>query len=77
MLKIEKTTAVNEVMVASAVSVAHSAPEESLQTDEGSSQTDEGFVEPKLHFFKRKVTYEVSRKLSIRSEIIPSPGVKR
>ncbi len=55
LLKIEKATAVNEVMVASAVSVAHSAPD-----DDQSSQTDEGFVEPKHHFFKKKVTYEVS-----------------
>lgn len=53
MLEIEKATAVNEVMVASSVSVAHSAPDQF-------SENDEGFVEPKDHFFKKKVTYEVS-----------------
>jgi len=53
LLEIEKATAVNEVMVASSVSVAHSAPDQF-------SENDEGFVEPKDHFFKKKVTYEVS-----------------
>ena len=54
MLEIEKATAVNEVMVVSSVSVAHSAP------DQTSENHDEGFVEPKHHFFKKKDTYEVS-----------------
>ena len=53
LLEIEKATAVSEVMVASSVSVAHSAPDQL-------SENDEGFVEPKHHFFKKKVTYEVS-----------------
>lgn len=53
LLEIEKATAVNEVVVASSVSVAHSAPDQT-------SENDEGFVEPKHHFFKKKVTYEVS-----------------
>ena len=53
LLEIEKATAVNEVMVASSVSVAHSAPDQT-------TENDEGFVEPKHHFFKKKVTYEVS-----------------
>lgn len=60
MLKIEKASAVNEVMVASNVSVVHSAPDQS-------SQTDEGFVEPKHHFFKKKVTYEVSSSTSVNN----------
>lgn len=51
LLEIEKATAVNEVMVASSVSVAHSAPDQT-------TENDEGFVEPKHHFFKKKVTYE-------------------
>lgn len=55
LLEIEKATAVSEVMVASSVSVAHSAPDQT-------SENDEGFVEPKHHFFKKKVTYEVSSK---------------
>lgn len=38
--------------MASSVSVAHSAPDQT-------SENDEGFVEPKHHFFKKKVTYEV------------------
>jgi len=53
LLDIEKATAINEVMVASSVSVAHSAPDQT-------SENDEGFVEPKHHFFKKKDTYEVS-----------------
>lgn len=61
LLKIEKATAVNEVMMAASVSVAHSAPDQS-------SQTDEGFVEPKHHFFKKKVTYEVSSIVESPSE---------
>lgn len=51
LLEVEKATAVKEVMVASSVSVAHSAPDQT-------SENDEGFVEPKHHFFKKKVTYE-------------------
>lgn len=50
--KIEHSTAVQEVMVPSSVSVAHSAP------DQINGDSDEGFVEPKRHFFQRKVTYE-------------------
>ena len=53
LLEVEKATAVKEVMVASSVSVAHSAPDQT-------SENDEGFVEPKHHFFKKKATYEVS-----------------
>lgn len=51
LLEVEKATAVKEVMVASSVSVAHSAPDQT-------SENDEGFVEPKHHFFKKKATYE-------------------
>lgn len=50
--KVEQATAVNETMVASSVIAVHSAPE--------ALEADEGFVEPKHHFFKKKVTYEVS-----------------
>ena len=39
--------------MAASVSVAHSAPDQTLENDEG-------FVEPKHNFFKKKVTYEVS-----------------
>lgn len=50
--KIEHSTAVQEVMIPSSVSVAHSAP------DQINGDSDEGFVEPKRHFLQRKVTYE-------------------
>lgn len=50
--KIEHSTAVQEIMVPSSVSVAHSAP------DQVNGDSDEGFVEPKRHLFQRKVTYE-------------------